>query len=1287
MRQTNWTAGGGLVCLFLAVGVAWRPPPAPAQDLSADDAALVKLNAARRAYNEGKYELAAKLFGEFLKDSGGHRQAPAAHYGLGLSLLAGADRDYEVIRRSLGEAARRRESADRPFALYYLAVATRGLAADHLSQAAAKPKEAQNYRNNAMNLLAEAGRTFGEAADLFAARAKAAAPAKAPEGDGPPAGKPALPPDLDWMFRCRCCQCEMDLRTNRLKEARETAEALLAHPAIGAGEYRQAALYHLGYARFAAGEYHEAGRALSRLAPFDQEFGTHARYLLARCHQAAGERPEAVAQYDAILQQYEDARKQAERALRNPRSLDAGRKAALELLVKGPPPDYVGRALFYKALLLAEQGWFDEALASFSTFLHQYPQFPLAREALLRKAYCQIELKNFVAAIKSLEGLRDDAELADRALWWLARAQVASANPGNEQAYAQQVAAALDNFRKAAEIARRASRSSPAGRLRYADILMATGDAQQLLKQYKEAAETYRRILAERPGDGRTQQAMQRQATALHLAGAYAESDRICQEFERAYPDSTLLGAVLFRAAENAYMMAVAAEKDPRRRRRGRDPRRDVERLLAEAVRRYQRMLAARPAFAQASLARQGMASAYYRLGRYAEAAEGLRAIPDVEQTGELATVPYLLADCIIRTLPARADDAVQAALLAERAKRAAKLLERFTAMGTDRPEAPDALLKLGYCYQRAAEALAGAKDRQELLAAARGAYERFMQAFAKDPSLPRARFDWAKCVALMGDVQTAVNELRRFAGEPFRRSEVAPLALMQASALLRSQNRAREAADVMKACRAQHEAELLKDPNRKAWAAMLRYEHAMAVMAGDPAAAAAMFIDLAGAFPACPEGRNAVWRVGQCRRQVLAGDLAKAQQVIDRPGARPEDVAAARQAMAASFAKVRQTIDLLDAGVENAERTARGREAHLRMLYELAWCYRLVADVETQRAHAALKDQALKTLQDKLAAETPEGEEPAALPAPYVPFSAVPLQPSEVAARKRYRMLIAAAPASAMAAQARLELAELLARRGKADEAVALLADALEHNPPAAIADPLNLRLAAALLARNDTRAALRHIDAVSPDAAGLPGAERLYLMGELYVRQQSWAEAIKNLSRFRDDGALQNIPGVTDRALLRLGHAYARTGEWEQSRRAFEVLVQRFGGSLWLCEAYYGMGQAWQQQRRYNEAVGAYAQVTRRTVADIAAKAQIQVGLCLMAQERHAEAVDALLTVPCTYAYPARRAQALCEAARAHLAMKAPAAAAKLLRRVIAENADAEWVRLATQRLDEIK
>src|SRR5437870_1517326 len=60
------------------------------------------------------------------------------------------------------------------------------------------------------------------------------------------------------------------------------------------------ALYWQGVKQFQAGDYVSAGGALSQLAPFTQEFGEQARYLLARVHDLSGERPEAIALYEAI---------------------------------------------------------------------------------------------------------------------------------------------------------------------------------------------------------------------------------------------------------------------------------------------------------------------------------------------------------------------------------------------------------------------------------------------------------------------------------------------------------------------------------------------------------------------------------------------------------------------------------------------------------------------------------------------------------------------------------------------------------------------------------------------------------------------------------------------------------------------------------------------------------------------------------------------------------------------------------------------------------------------------
>ena len=49
----------------------------------------------------------------------------------------------------------------------------------------------------------------------------------------------------------------------------------------------------------AVGDLPAAGRSLTQLAPYDQPFGPHARYLVGRVLADAGQRAEAAAAFDA----------------------------------------------------------------------------------------------------------------------------------------------------------------------------------------------------------------------------------------------------------------------------------------------------------------------------------------------------------------------------------------------------------------------------------------------------------------------------------------------------------------------------------------------------------------------------------------------------------------------------------------------------------------------------------------------------------------------------------------------------------------------------------------------------------------------------------------------------------------------------------------------------------------------------------------------------------------------------------------------------------------------------
>ncbi len=174
-----------------------------------------------------------------------------------------------------------------------------------------------------------------------------------------------------------------------------------------------------------------------------------------------------------------------------------------------------------------------------------------------------------------------------------------------------------------------------------------------------------------------------------------------------------------------------------------------------------------------------------------------------------------------------------------------------------------------------------------------------------------------------------------------------------------------------------------------------------------------------------------------------------------------------------------------------------------------------------------------------------------------------------------------------------------------------------------------------------------------------------------------------------FRDNGAFHNVTGVSDRALLRLGHAYAQLKQWEPSRQAFETLIARYGpNNSWAVDARYGIGWAFQSQGRYDDAATAYALVTQATTDDRAAKAHLQIGLCRAAQSKWADAGKAFETVYYGYDRPDLKFPAMLEHARALVQEKKPDDATKLLEKVVKDApADGEWAKAARERLDRIK
>jgi TolA-binding protein len=1214
-----------VVCLLL-LGV----PTAVAQ-MPPEQAAELLLASGRRAYNERNYPFAAGRFREYLSRFGNQRDAAAARYGLALCLLNGPEKDYNAAAEQLQPLAGNKEFADHPFVLYYLGLARRGQGVRELAQADTRPQEAAARRAAAQQRFDEAAKQFAEALAAFTARVPAA-PAKEPQ------------PDAEWAARSRCDLAEMQLRTLKPREAQATTAGFLKDPVLRGSRYHGLGLYYHGFASLLLKDYVAAGRSLNPLTPFtDPVFGTHARYLLARVHHLTDERPEAAGHYEGVVAGYARQKQAAAEALKRPDALknDADEKARLEALVREPPPDYVVRATFYLGILHYEDGRFAEALTRFTDFAKQFPKSPLLADVQLQQGICQVQLKQFAEAVRVLPPLAErEPRLADLALFWTARAQVGAADPNNAAARGQALKTATETLRRAAEKAQQLAASDPEARRQRGEILLELGDTQQLAGRHREAAATYTQVLNEKLLSQRDEELLQRQADALHLAGEYAESDRVCQRFQQTYPRSLLLPAVLFRYAENACFLAQAAEKNPNLPNRAQE----LARLHDEAAKRYQVVVDRFPESANVNLARYGLALVAYRKGEIEKARKILEAIPQADRTGDLAVVSYALADCLLRSAPVKADDALAAGRMEEELRRAAELLDAFVSAQPGNERVPDALLKLGLCQQRLANLLAQPPDKAKALAAARAAYERLMQQFPKHALQPQAVFERAKCLALAGDKQGAVNELQRFTRDPLKGAPPAPMAVLHLAVLLRGQKKAAEAAAVLGKCREQHEQALGRDPERAGWVPLLQYHHGLTLKeAGKLAEARGVFEPLARQMPERPEAAEAALRWGQCLKEEGLAKMEAGRKA--RAAARkPEETQAAQRTLDEALRLVQEAVKYLEDRAEQLKAKQPAGEVRARMLYEAAWGYRALAEADGKGPH-------------------------------------------EQKARAQYEALIAAAPELPLAADARFELAELLSDRGEHDAAVKLLADALDKEPSPDLTEKIRLRLGVCHAARKDTAAALAQFQIVAQNPKSSLAGQAHYRAGECLLQAGQWAEAVKHLGRFRDQAPYNNLPGLTDRALLRLGHALAHLNQWDASRQAHEQVVGRFGNGPWALEARYGIGWAWQNQRQFDQAVNAYAQVAAAATTEIAAKAQLQIGLCRLEQKRFAEAVAALLVVPFTYDYPELNAVALCEAAQACVELKQREHAERLLQRVLREHPKSKWAEVARERLEKLK
>jgi tetratricopeptide (TPR) repeat protein len=382
--------------------------------------------------------------------------------------------------------------------------------------------------------------------------------------------------------------------------------------------------------------------------------------------------------------------------------------------------------------------------------------------------------------------------------------------------------------------------------------------------------------------------------------------------------------------------------------------------------------------------------------------------------------------------------------------------------------------------------------------------------------------------------------------------------------------------------------------------------------------------------------------------------------------------------------------VDFLEKQADRLREKQPKIEVRVRLHYEAAWGWRALAEAEIAAARRKLQTDLLQKMKEDAAKRTPPGQTPPNIGLPEIVLKRVPIQPAEQKARSQYEAAFTALPDHpdlALAWEARFELAELLAEREEFDAALKLLRDAMVKELSPELTDKVHLRLAACLAAKGEPKEALKNLEPIAANAKSPLAPQAHYRAGECYLQLNQPGEAVKHLALFRDQQPYQHLAALSDRALLRLGHALAHLKQWDQSRQAHEQVVSRFGNGPWIHEARYGIGWAWQNQKSYDNAVNAYQQVTAAVATELAAKAQLQIGLCRLEQQRYPEAAAALLVVPFTYDYPELSALALCEAAQTFAEQKQHEQAARLLHRVIRDHPESKWAQVAKERLETLK
>ncbi len=212
----------------------------------------------------------------------------------------------------------------------------------------------------------------------------------------------------------------------------------------------------------------------------------------------------------------------------------------------------------------------------------------------------------------------------------------------------------------------------------------------------------------------------------------------------------------------------------------------------------------------------------------------------------------------------------------------------------------------------------------------------------------------------------------------------------------------------------------------------------------------------------------------------------------------------------------------------------------------------------------------------------------------------------------------------------------------------------------------------------------AAREFDQLTKDFSAselMPDA--LFQSGQSHARSGQATQAVERYRTLVETAKFSAFPFIPE-AYVGLGEGLLSTGDPQAALKILGVMTARYGDHAAAADAFFLKGKAHYDLAQYDEALIDFQEVTRRSRAEVAARAQFYSGQVFQMKEDFRQALVAYLRIQALYPqYGEWVAAGMFESGKCQQALGSAEEAQKAYREVVKQFKGTRWAELAAERL----